>query len=88
MTDLRSFELINIFKAMISIVKVELINATENYLLNIFFVRNIFPTICPILIWLRSRVIDIIWTKMLYNILSNERELKVVYQQSFPVEKK
>ena len=44
MTDLGSFELINIFKAMISIVKVELINATENYLLNIFFVTNIFPT--------------------------------------------
>ena len=32
-------------------------------------------------------VIDIIWKNMLYNKLSYEWGLKIVYQQNFPVEK-
>ena len=38
--------------------------------------------------WQRSRVIDIIWTNILYDILNNEWELKFVYQQDFPLRKK
>ena len=52
------------------------------------FLRTELFLIYPILIWSRSRVIDIVWKNMLHNIPSNEWELKVVYQQSFPVEKK
>ena len=33
--------------------------------------------------WSRSRGIDTIWTNILYNILRNEWELKVVYRQYF-----
>ena len=31
---------------------------------------------------------DIIWANILYNILRNESELKLVYQQNFPLVKK
>ena len=85
-------ELINIFMVMISISKIELINATENYLLISFLLESFLSTelvlVYPILIWSISRVIDIVWTNMLYNILSSECELKIVYQQSFPVDRK
>ena len=51
------FELLGIFMVMINIVKIELINATENCLLNIFSFGNFLPTelflICPILTWSR-----------------------------------
>ena len=43
--------------------------------------------IYPILMWQRSRVTDIIWANILYNILPNESELKLVYQQNFPLVK-
>ena len=57
-----------------------------------FLCWNFFPkTIVlnnSVLVWSRSRVIDIIWKNMLYNKLSYEWGLKIVYQQNFPVEKK
>ena len=86
------FELLSIFMVMMNIVNIELINATENCQLNIFSVRNSFlPTelflIYPIFMWSRSRGIDIIWKKILHNILSNEWESKVVYQKTFQFEK-
>ena len=87
------FELLSIFMVMMNIVNIELINATENCQLNIFSVRNSFlPTelflTYPIFMWSRSRGIDIIWIKILHNILSNEWESKVVHQKNFPVRKK
>ena len=87
------FELLSIFMVMMNIVNIELINATEKCQLNIFSVRNSFlPTelflTYPIFMWSRSRGIDIIWIKILHNILSNEWESKVVYQKNFPVRKK
>ena len=100
MTDVTScflmhfiFELLSIFMVMIDIVKNEFININENSLLNIFSVRNSFlPTelclIYPILMWSRSRDIDITWINILHNILSNELESNVVYQQNFLVGKK
>ena len=53
---------------MIDFVKIELINATENVLLNIFSVKMFFlPTELfltqPIPIWSGSRGVDIKWTK-------------------------
>ena len=73
---------------MINIVKIESINATENCQLNIFSVRIIFLQtelflIYPILIWSRSRGLDIIWTNIVNNILSIEWKLKIAYQQNF-----
>ena len=44
--------------------------------------------IYSILIWSKSMGIDILWTNMLYNILSNDWELTNAYQQHFPVGKK
>ena len=37
---------------------------------------------------LKSRGIDVTWENILHNVLSNEWELKAVYQQTFPVGKK
>ena len=86
-------ELLSISMVMINIVKFELINTSENRLLNIFSVRIFFlPTklflIYPSLLWPRSRGTDIIWTNILYNILGNEWEPKFVYHQNFPLGKK
>ena len=39
------------------------------------------------LMWPRSRGTDIIWTNILYKILSNEWEFKFAYQQNFPLGK-
>ena len=64
--------------AVINIVKIELINSTENWLLNIFSARIFLAIelffIYAILIWSRSRGLDVIWTNMLYIILSNVNE--------------
>ena len=84
-----SFLLLGVFMILINMTKIESINATENCLL-IYSVRNFFISIHlflihPILIWSRSRGLDLIW--LLHNILSNEWELKVVYQQNFLVGK-
>ena len=38
------FDLLIIFMLMINIVKIILINTSENYLLNVFSVRNVFLT--------------------------------------------
>ena len=77
------FELLCILMVMINIVKNKLIHATEYWLLNSFFVRLFLPTnelvlTNHILIWSRSRGLDIIWENIFHNILSNEWELKVV----------
>ena len=75
-------ELPGVFIIMINIDKIDLIRAPGNCLLNIFTVRFFSPTkfllIHPIFIWSMARSLDIIWTKKLNNILSNEWELKVV----------
>ena len=82
----------SIFMVMINIVKIELIDAMENWLLNILSVWIFLPTglflIYLIIMWWRSRGLNIIWTDILYNILSNEWEMKIVYQQNFLVGKK
>ena len=75
---------------MINIVKIESNNVTENCLLNNFSVRIFFyqlKLIYLILIWSRSRnYLYKIWTNILYNMLSIKWELKMPYQQNFPVE--
>ena len=64
--------------AVINIAKIELINSTENWLLNIFSARIFLAIelffIYAILIWSRSRGLDVIWTNMLYIIRSNVNE--------------
>ena len=71
MTDLTSFflfhfifDLLSTSMVMINIAKIESINATENFLTPELFL------IYPILIWSRSRGLDVIWRNLLYNILS------------------
>lgn len=76
------FELLDIFRVMVDIVKIQLVSANENCMLNIFFSIRFFLStelfvIYPILIWSRSRCSDIVWTNVFYDILSNEWELKV-----------
>ena len=44
-----------------------------------FFLPTELLLIYPIVIWSRSMGLDIIWKNILYNISSNERELKVIY---------
>ena len=77
-----TFELLGIFMVITNIVKIELINATENCLLNIFSVKIFLPAqwflINPILIWSRSRDLDVIWTNILYNILCDKYEFLIV----------
>ena len=88
------FELHNILMVMINVVKIESVNATENCLVNIFSVRTFFYqsnyslSISVSRSRSRSRGLDIIWTNIFNNILNNEWELKVAYQQNFPVGKK
>ena len=70
-------ELLSIFMVMINTSKIELINATENCLLNFSSVRNSFLPIelfliLPILVRRRSRGLDRIRTNILCNILCNE----------------
>ena len=76
------FRVPGVFIIMINIDKIDLIRAPGNCLLSIFSVRFFsltkFLLIHPILIWSMARSLDIIWTKKLNNILSNEWELKVV----------
>ena len=62
------------------------------YIYSHFHIFLFLPTelflMYPILMKWRLRDIDIIWTNILYNILSTERELTVAYQQTIPVRKK
>ena len=87
------FELLGIFMVMIKIIKMELINATENCLINIFSARNYFflPTelilTYPILIWSRSISLYLILSNKLHKILSKEWELKDGCWQNFLVGK-
>ena len=94
------FELLRIFAVMINTAKLELINAAENCLLKFFLVRTFFNSIQKLLIFFliilclsHSHLVKIKWfkynlNKMLYNVLSNEWELKIVNQQNCPVGKK
>ena len=94
------FELLRIFAVMINTVKLELINAAENCSLKSFLVRTFFnniqklPKFFLIILYLfYSHLVKIKWfkynlNKMLYNVLSNDWELKIVNQQNCPVGKK
>ena len=86
------FDLLGILLLMINIAKIELINGTNYCLRMSFSVRLFLPIelvlIHYILIWSRSRGLDVVWKNIFYNILSNEWELKVVYQQNFLAGKK
>ena len=94
------FELLRIFAVMINTAKRELINAAENCLLKFFLVRTFFNNIQKLLNFFliilclsHSHLVKIKWfkynlNKMLYNVLSNEWELKIVNQQNSPVGKK
>ena len=86
------FHLLGILLLMINIAKIELINGTNYCLRMSFSVRLFLPIelvlIHYILIWSRSRGLDVVWKNIFYNILSNEWELKVVYQQKFLAGKK
>ena len=68
------------------------LNATEYCVLNISSFKVFLPAelfiIYPILIWSKLRSLVKIWTKTFYNILNNERELKIAYQENFLTEKK
>ena len=85
-------DLLGILLLMINIAKIELINGTNYCLRMSFSVRLFLPIelvlIHYILIWSRSRGLDVVWKNIFYNILSNEWELKVVYQQNFLAGKK
>ena len=77
------FELLSVFMSMINIVKIELINANEHWLLNNFSIRNLFLStelflIHPIPIWSRSRGLDTKWTKILHDILSSNESNNIV----------
>ena len=82
------FELLIIFMVKMNIIKIELVNDTENDLLHIFSVTIFLQTELSLSIqffWSRSKGADIIRANILCKILSNRWELKVVYQQNFLV---
>ena len=64
-----------------------LLKLLDEYSSLFFYQLNLF-IIYDIGIWSRSKGSDIIWTNILYNILSNEWKLKVAYQQNFLIGKK
>ena len=68
------FELLCILMVMINIAKNKLIHATEYWLLNSFSVRLFLPTELVltnhILIWSRSRGLDIIWKNIFHKHIS------------------
>ena len=72
------FELLSIFMGMITISKIELINATETCILNMFSIYNfLLPTelflIQSIPIWSVSKGLDTKCTKALYSILTSKK---------------
>ena len=75
------FELLSIFMLMINIVKIELINPTENCLLSIFTVRKFFYQLnyslrIP-LMWSKLRSIDIICRSSHPEVLLGKGVLKI-----------